>query len=256
MLSYQHLYHAGNQADVHKHASLAVLLTKMAQKDKPMTYLESHAGRGVYDLSAPEAVKTGEAAAGIEAFLKSGKAPADHPYIALLNRIRGEISPTVYPGSPFIAEALLRPTDSIHLMELHPREYQALYGLMRYPNTHLHHRDGFEGVLALCPPQPSRGLVFTDPSYEDKTDYAATARFVLKLHRKWATGVIAVWYPLLKGDPHLELTKALTEAGLPKLFRSEVLFEKPATALAGSGLIVVNTPFGTEDALRAVKNWL
>ena len=127
---------------------------------------------------------------------------------------------------------------------------------MRYPNTHLHRRDGFEGVLALCPPKPSRGLVFTDPSYENKTDYATTARFVLKLHRKWATGVIAVWYPLLKGDPHLELTKALTGAELPKLFQSEVLFRKPATALAGSGLIVVNTPFGTEDALRAVKDWL
>ncbi len=256
MLSYQHLYHAGNQADIHKHATLAVLLRKMAEKDKPMSYLESHAGRGVYDLNAPESAKTGEAAAGIEAFLKSGKAPEEHPYISLITRMRREISPSVYPGSPFIAEALLRPTDTIHLMELHPREYDALYRMMRYPNVHLHKRDGFEGVPALCPPTPARGIVFTDPSYEDKTDYATTARFVLKLHRKWATGVIAVWYPILKDNPHFDLTKPLSEAGLPKFFQSEILFKKPATALIGSGMIIVNTPFGTEDEMAEIKGWL
>ena len=255
MLSYQHGYHAGNPADVHKHAALCTVLEKLAQKDKPLTYIETHAGRGLYDLLSAMALKTNEAAFGIESVLKARKIPAGHPYLTLLNRLHSEIGNRYYPGSPFIAEALLRPTDTLHLMELHPQEYQALFRLMRYPNTHLHNRDGFEGALAICPPTPRRGMVFTDPSYEVKTEYEKTAKFVLKLHRKWAEGVIGVWYPILRENYHFDLIKPLQDADLPKFYNAEILFRHPKTAMLGSGILFVNTPFGTQSGLDAIKDW-
>lgn len=254
MLSYQHIYHAGNLADVHKHASLCVVLKHLTQKDKPLSYLETHAGRGIYDLSAAEALKTGEAANG---FLKMAalKHVKGHPYFELQKRIEREIGKNIYAGSPFIAEALLRSTDTLHLMELHPREYQALYKLMRYPNTHLHHRDGYEGGLALCPPTPRRGLLVIDPSYEVKTEYDKAANFILKLHKKWAEGVLFLWYPLLTENPHLPMTEKLKSAGLPKFYQSEVRFKGVKEGMIGSGLIIVNTPYQSEEELDDIKKW-
>ena len=132
MLSYQHIYHAGNLADVHKHALLAWMLAYLVTKDKPLTYLESHAGRGLYQLDAPEAVKTGEAAAGI-ARVADWFAP-DHPYAARLAETRALHGPQAYPGSPLIAALSLRPTDRMHLAELHPQEVAALSNTMSaYP---------------------------------------------------------------------------------------------------------------------------
>ncbi len=257
MLSYQHVYHAGCIADVHKHASLSVLLDVMARKDKPLTYIETHAGRGVYDLNAPEAEKTKEADKGIRAFLKAGKLPQDHPYTLLLRKMAAEIGENVYPGSPFIAEALLRPTDSIILSELHPQEYRALKRLTDYPNVHIHNRDGYEAVLALCPPTPRRGIVFIDPSYEIKTEYEKAAKTILKLHKKWAEGVIAVWYPVLASGEYQTLKEILLNAGLPKLYHNEISFRlnKGETGMAGSGLIIVNTPYGAENELEKIKEW-
>ena len=254
MLSYQHIYHAGNAADVHKHASLCVVLKHLTQKDKPLTYLETHAGRGIYDLTAAEALKTGEAAKG---YLKlaNDKKLHDHPYFELQSRIREEVGATLYAGSPFIAEALLRPTDTLHLMELHPQEYQALYKFMRYPNTHLHFRDGYEGGLALCPPHPRRGILVIDPSYEVKTEYGKAADFLLKLHKKWAEGVLFLWYPVLKEENHLPMVDKLKEAGLPKYHQSEIRFPSVREGMLGSGVIIVNTPYGCEEELNQIAGW-
>lgn len=255
MLSYQHIYHAGCAADVHKHASLSVLLNVMTQKDKPLTYFETHAGRGVYDLNAPEAEKTKEADKGIRAFLKSEKLPDSHPYISLLKKMTAEVGENVYPGSPFIAEALLRPTDTLILSELHPQEYRALKHIMSYPNVHIHNRDGYEAALALCPPTPRRGMVFIDPSYEIKSEYEKAAKTVLKLHKKWAEGVIAVWYPVLASGEYKALKDILLNAELPKLYANEVSFhlKKGQNGIEGSGLIVINTPYGAESELEKIK---
>lgn len=254
MLSYQHIYHAGNMADVHKHASLSVLLTHMAQKNKPLTYIETHAGRGIYDLESDESLKTQEAQKGFLAFVQKEQLK-DHPYFKLQKRLREEIGRNIYAGSPFIAEALLRQTDSIHLMELHPQEYQGLYRLMRYPNTHLHHRDGYEGGIAICPPQPRRGILVMDPSYEMETEYCAAAKFLTRLNKRWAEGVLFLWYPVLKEERHKPMLDKLKAAGLPKIYRSEVMFKKVKEGMLGSGLIIINTPFGVEKELNAVKEW-
>ena len=255
MLSYQHMYHAGNLADVHKHAALSVLLTKLTQKEKPLTYIETHAGRGIYDLSGDAAQKTHEAQNGIEHLLKLKKIPAAHPYFQLLQRVRAEVGKNIYPGSPFIAEALLRPTDTIHLMELHPQEYAKLRYFLNYPNVHVHKRDGYEGVLALTPPPVRRGVVLIDPSYEIKTEYALAAQKILKLAKKWPEAHIMVWYPLLEENRHHELLEPLKAAALKETFNQQVLFKNAVKGMIGSGVFIVNTPYGTRVELEKIAHF-
>lgn len=150
MLSYQHAYHAGNLADLHKHALLAWMLAYLAAKPKPLSYLETHAGRGLYDLAAPEAEKTGEADAGITRALAENWLAADHPLRLALETVRARHGATAYPGSPLIARHFLRPGDVAHLAELHPAEHQALAEVAGF--AHLHRQDGFQMAQALCPP--------------------------------------------------------------------------------------------------------
>lgn len=253
MLSYQHGYHAGNLPDVHKHAALAVLLAALTAKDKPLSYLESHAGRGLYDLAAPEARKTGEAREGVDAVLARAALPADHPWVEAVRRVRAVQGPTAYPGSPAIARALLRPGDRMHLMELHPQEHAALERGFRREGVHVHRRDGLEGLPAVVPPVPRRGLVLIDPSYEVKSDYAAVAALALTVHRKWPEAVILLWYPVLEAGLHGDLVDALDAAELPKVWRDQVDLVGSALRLRGSGLFCVNTPYAAESALRATS---
>ena len=126
---------------------------------------------------------------------------------------------------------------------------------MRYPNTHLHHRDGYEGGLALCPPQPRRGILVIDPSYEVKTEYDKAANFILKLHKKWEQGVIFLWYPILKEGQHIPMTEKLLSAGLPKLYHGEVRFAGVAEGMTGSGIMIINTPYQSEKELNEIKKW-
>ena len=211
MLSYQHAYHAGGPADLHKHAALAELLARLTAKPRGIAYVETHAGRGLYDLAAPEALKTGEAARGI------GRVAPDPatPFGRALAAARAAHGPDAYPGSPLIARTLLRPQDRLTLMELHPAEHRALRAALAGPGVAIHRRDGFEGALALAPFTPRRGLVLLDPSYEVKTDYAAAAGFVRRLLAKWPETAVLVWYPVLPAGRHRELLQGL--APLPVL---------------------------------------
>lgn len=250
MLSYQHIYHAGNLADVHKHSMLAWALSYMTRKDKPLSYLETHAGRGLYDLKDAAALKTGEAASGIT-IAQDWFAP-DHPYARVLARIRAKHGPNAYPGSPLIAAESLRQVDSIHLSELHPQEFSALKANMTPYGGIFRQKDGWEMAMSLCPPEPRRGLLLIDPSFEVKTDYQTIPGTLTKLHRKWGVGVIMLWYPVLTDAPHKSMIRNL-QAALPDALTHEVRFP-PARAghrMVGSGLFVVNAPFGfAEEAAQ------
>jgi len=245
MLSYQHLYHAGNLADVHKHALLAWMLAYLAAKDKPLTYLESHAGRGLYDLGAPEALKTGEAAAGIGR-LEAAFAP-DHPYRQALDRVRAQHGPRAYPGSPMLAALLLRDSDTVHLAEQHPQEFAALAAAMLPWPVRVHRADGFAKVLELTPPLPRRGLLLIDPSFETTADYDGLPRFIGQVARKWNVGILALWYPILRDGRHAAMLAAL-EAAHPGALRHEIRFPpaRDGHGLVGSGLFVINPPWGLE----------
>lgn len=256
MLSYQHIYHAGNPADVHKHALLCGMLSYLTAKDKPLSYLETHAGRGLYQLDAPEALKTGEASAGIGAVLARGGMAADHPYLGALAEVRASHGPAAYAGSPLLAAQFLRADDHMHLAELHPQEHAALEFAMSPYGARVHHRDGFDMAQAICPPSPRRGLMLIDPSYEVKTDYETIPDQIAKLHRKWNVGIICLWYPILTGKVHGPMLAALEAQNLPGALRHEVRFApvRAGHRMVGSGLFIVHAPFGTEqDAQRLNK---
>ncbi len=245
MLSYQHIYHAGNLADVQKHALLAFALEYMTRKDKPLTYIETHAGRGVYDLDAPEAAKTGEAAAGIS-LLEQGF-PPDHPYRRRLAETRALFGPRAYPGSPLVAALSLRDTDRLHLAELHPQEHTALVANMGRWGLDIQKRDGFEMALALTPPTPRRGVMLIDPSYEVKSDYASIPKVIAQIARKWNVGTIALWYPVLIDGPHAPMLRSLTET-FPDSFRHELRFPpvRDGHKMIGTGMWFLNPPYGIE----------
>ncbi|MBT8155011.1 23S rRNA (adenine(2030)-N(6))-methyltransferase RlmJ [Epibacterium ulvae] len=248
MLSYQHIYHAGNLADVQKHALLAWMLSYLTRKEKPLTYMESHAGRGLYQLDAPEAVKTGEAAAGVERVLTDGILPPDHPLLEAIADIRAKHGDHAYPGSPVIAASLLRVQDTMHFAELHPQEFAALEDALKGTGARNRQQDGYDLALSIAPPTPRRGMLLIDPSYEVKTEYARLPGIIAKLHRKWNVGIIALWYPILRDGRHAQMLNALEHQGLPGVVRHEVTF--PAArenhGMIGSGMFIVNAPYGME----------
>ncbi|WP_209428332.1 23S rRNA (adenine(2030)-N(6))-methyltransferase RlmJ [Pararhodobacter sp. SW119] len=245
MLSYQHLYHAGNLADVHKHALLAWMLGYLTGKPKPLSYLETHAGRGLYDLDAPEARKTGEAAQGI-ARVGHWFGP-DHPYAQAIAATRATHGAAAYPGSPLIASALLRPEDRLHLAEAHPAEHAALAQALPW-EAQIRHEDGFAMARARVPPTPRRGLMMIDPSYEVAADYTRMPDFIATMARKWPVGVIVLWYPILTDARHQDMLTDL-HAKFPEALRHEVGFPpaRPGHRMVGSGLFVVNAPWGLEE---------
>ena len=251
MLSYQHGYHAGNMADVHKHALLAVMLDYLARKEKPLTYMETHSGRGLYRLDGAEASKTGEAAQGIAVAERLGWLAPDHPFPRRRAEGRERFGPSCYPGSPLIAALSLRRYDVMTLAELHPQEFAALEETMTSFRATVLRQDGMEMALSRTPPEPRRGMLLIDPSYEMKEDYAALPRFVGAIARKWNVGVVALWYPVLSGEPHRGMLADLARAH-PDALRHEVRFPpaRDGHRMIGSGMFILNAPWGLEDEAR------
>ncbi|WP_299845876.1 23S rRNA (adenine(2030)-N(6))-methyltransferase RlmJ [uncultured Paracoccus sp.] len=245
MLSYQHAYHAGNLADLHKHTLLAVALDYLTRKDKQLSYIETHAGRGLYRLDSAEAQKTGEAAAGIRRAEAEGWLPAGHPFLQVLAAVRAAHGRAAYPGSPLIAAHFLRKSDNAHLAELHPAEHAALSWVAGFAT--IHRRDGFQVAQSLCPPTPRRGFMLIDPSYEVKTEYDEIPRQIDQIVRKWNVGTIALWYPILTDDRHLPMLTRLKQTHRQALV-SEIRFP-PVRAdhnMVGSGMFVINPPWGLD----------
>lgn len=255
MLSYQHAYHAGCLADVHKHAALALLLQELTRQPPRMTYVETHSGRGLYRLDSAEAKKTGEAQAGIVRLLAENALPADWPFTRLLRQVRARHGRNAYPGSPLIAQMLLRPEDRLHLFELHPAEHAALLRNLKGRNLRIGKEDGYRGALRLRPPSPPKGLVMVDPSFEVKAEYLQAAEFVRKQLRAWPEAVVLLWYPLLKAGHHEAMVEAMDEAGLPGYWHQQVRFCKPeeVRGMHGSGLFAVNLPTAVRPGLEALS---
>ncbi|MEL6888508.1 MAG: 23S rRNA (adenine(2030)-N(6))-methyltransferase RlmJ [Pseudomonadota bacterium] len=250
MLSYQHIFHAGNLADVHKHALLAWMLSYLTRKDKPLSYLETHAGRALYDLSADEATKTGEAAQGIARV--ADWFDADDPYLKVIRQTHEKHGQNAYAGSPLIADTLLRDGGTITLAELHPRECAALQHAL--PTAQVRQADGFAMAHAALPPTPRRGLMLIDPSYEVKADYDDIPRHIRKHARAWNVGIIALWYPILASRAHDNMLKTL-QNDHPEALRHEVRFPpaRPGHGMVGSGLFVIRPPFGLAERAAKLK---
>ncbi|MEO8443526.1 MAG: 23S rRNA (adenine(2030)-N(6))-methyltransferase RlmJ [Gammaproteobacteria bacterium] len=260
MLSYQHDYHAGNHADVLKHSVLALAIRALQKKDTPLRVLDAHAGSGIYDLRSHEARKNEEFAGGIKRVLAAPSPPPElKDYLAAvraLNRVGSDIY--LYPGSPQVARHLLRPDDHLELLELHPAAYAKLHrNFGRDPRVHIHGRDVFEGLPALLPPQERRGVVLMDSAYEVKEDFVGVVELLKTCHRRWATGVYLLWYPLIRHPLAERFPAKVRATGLPKLLQVELQVEIEAfNGMRGSGLCIVNPPFGLEGQLNQLLPWL
>ena len=257
MLSYRHGFHAGNHADVVKHLVLLGLLQKLLGKDKPFTYIDSHSGGGLYDLDSAAARVNSEHLTGvIPLWQKRGVDPLLNLYLDKVSEFNSTRALHHYPGSPSLALGCLRPDDRMHLLELHPAEVEALRTNMGRDNrVSIHHRDAFEGLLALTPPDPRRGLALIDPAYEEREDYQRVLSVVLKLQRRWPVGIIAVWYPLLarQRDRSTWFKATIARENLPDVLVIElsVLEQEEEFGMHGSGMLLINTPWQFREQIQA-----
>jgi 23S rRNA (adenine2030-N6)-methyltransferase len=250
-VNYRHAFHAGNIADVVKHAVLVQLIEQLRQKDTAFCYIDTHAGQGRYDLTSEAADKTGEFRDGIARLLALPEPP---PTLARYLALVRAAQPTpdrlqIYPGSPALVQALLRPQDRAILVELHPEDVGVLRAQFRRDaRIHVHHRDGYEALPAFVPPSERRGLVLIDPPYEERDELPALVAALQGAHQRWPTGQYAIWYPIKDAAPIARFHGALAGTGLRKLMLVE-LVATPDRALRGSGLVLVNPPWRIEDTL-------
>jgi 23S rRNA (adenine2030-N6)-methyltransferase len=269
MLAYRHAFHAGNHADVLKHLVLAEVLRHMGAKDKPYTLVDTHAGAGGYLLHEGFALKKLEFEQGIEKLWGRNDLPeALAHYAGIVKRFNGaegKAWPRLgrYPGSPLIAQALLRPDDPLHLYELHTADFKLLVeALGERPHTRIHHADGFAGLKGELPPPSRRGVVLIDPSYELKTDYAATLAAVREAQKRFAQAVMLVWVPQVQWRESVDLPQRLKSAAqaAPRgWLHARLTLQAPddkGFGLMGSHMLVVNPPFGLHETLQACLPYL
>ena len=260
MLSYQHEYHCGNHADVLKHSILALTIRALQRKDKPLRVIDTHAGSGIYDLDSPEARRNAEFQSGIGRILSAAAPPPEiEAYLAAVRASNPEAGTLrCYPGSPQIAHHLLRPQDHLELLELHPRALARLRrSFGRDARTHIHDRDSYEGLPGLVPPPERRGLVLIDPSYEVRREPAAVIEAVTAGHGRWPGGSWLIWYPLLRDPQTARLPAKLAATGIRRIFHTRLQIEADGyLGLRGSGLLVINPPYGLDTALANLLPWL
>ena len=259
-MNYRHAFHAGNFADVHKHAVLARILTHLRQKPAAFRVIDSHAGGGRYDLAAEEATRSGEWRDGIgrvwDAAAEAEDAPARAllaPYLEAVAAANAGSSLRTYPGSPQIARHWLRSQDRLIACETEPQAAAGLNATLRGdPRAKALAIDGWTALAAYVPPKERRGVVFIDPPYEEAADFTRLSAALAAAHRKWPTGIYVAWYPIKTRDAPDALARRLQRLSMAKILRSELVLH-PSVAdagLAGSGLITVNPPFTLEADLR------
>jgi 23S rRNA (adenine2030-N6)-methyltransferase len=288
MFSYRHAFHAGNHADVLKHTVLIAILRHLLQKDTALTVFDTHAGAGLYRLDGEYAETSGEAANGFLKLISStntpaapvkkaspttksvaeGLAPVIQDYLDLVASFNNKGSHKVYPGSPFIIQRLLGERDKLKVFEIHPTDAKTLSAniaqLEAGRQVAVLREDGFEGIKKFLPPPARRALVFSDPSFEIKTDYARVVAMVADSLVRFATGTYAVWYPIIPRpeahDVPRKLKTLATKAGKSWLNASLTVKSSKLTAdeagevirpgLPASGMFIINPPHTLKAALQ------
>ena len=261
MLAYRHAFHAGNHADVLKHIVLMLVLRHMNAKPKPYRYVDTHGGAGGYSLEGRYAQKKGEYERGIGRLWTRTDLPevvAD--YVALVRRFNPDGVLAQYPGSPALAQMLLRPHDQLRAFELHPTEQKILRAtLAATPSAIAYDGDGFVGLKSQLPPSSRRAAVLIDPSYEGNGDYGRVVATLREALARFAPGVYMVWYPQVSKLEAASLPKRL-EALAPKgWLHARLSVQQPDAqgfGLAGSGMFVINPPHALAAQLQAVLPWL
>jgi 23S rRNA (adenine2030-N6)-methyltransferase len=257
-MNYRHAFHAGNFADVLKHAILCRLLVHLCRKAAAFRAIDTHAGSGLYDLSGPEAERTGEWRGGIGLLTTIRDEAARTllaPYLDAVAALNPANELTCYPGSPALVRAFLRSQDRLIACELEPAAAAALaaafHGDRRIKTLAL---DGWTALSAFVPPKERRGLVLVDPPFEQPGEFERLARGLAIAHRKWATGTYLLWYPIKQLKDATDFAHALTRLGIAKILRAELTVGTVAegSPLAATGVIVVNPPWPLHDELAVM----
>ena len=254
-MNYRHAFHAGNFADVVKHAVLARIITHLKEKPAAFRVIDTHAGAGLYDLSGPEASRTGEWREGIGRLRAAQLAPDARALLAPYLEVVAALNPggdlKVYPGSPALAQSLLRDRDRLVACEREPNAARALatfvHGDARARAVEI---DGYTALNAYVPPKERRGLVLIDPPYEQPDEFERLAQALANAYRKWPTGIYALWYPIKNLRETAAFARRIAASGIARVLRAELtLTQADGERLGGSGLIVVNPPWRLEAEL-------
>ncbi len=258
-MNYRHAFHAGNFADVVKHAVLALLIERLKEKEAAFRVIDTHAGTGFYDLTASQAARTGEWRQGIGRLMTHTLDPALtdllQPYLTVLKIANGGGELTRYPGSPWIARELMRRQDRLTACELHPEDAATLRDLFegdRQVKTIM--LDGWLALGSFVPPKERRGLVLVDPPFEERDDFDKLVSGLKAAHRRWPAGTYALWYPV-KDVVAIDRFRAdLARSEIPRIIRAELLIRSRAATgrFNGTGLVICNPPWKFEETLAAL----
>ncbi len=262
-MNYRHIYHAGNFADVLKHAVLALVIEHLKLKEQPFRVIDTHAGIGLYDLASEEAQKTGEWRDGIGRILDA-EPPAEiaailAPYLEVVRAENGGGALQRYPGSPLIARRLMRTCDRLVVNEAHPEDaarLAALFAKDRVAKTLA--LDGWNALKALLPPKERRGVVLIDPPFEEPGEFRRLIEGLAAAHRRFATGTVILWYPIKDVRIARAFSRDAAALGIPKLLSAELFVRTPMSEgeLAGTGLLILNPPFTLEEKLAKLMPYL
>ena len=249
-MNYRHAYHAGNFADVVKHAVLALVIEHLKLKPAPFRVIDTHAGIGVYDLSSEAPQKTGEWREGVGRVIETRFSPAAAemlaPYLGVVRRLNGGGPIARYPGSPLLARELLRSNDRLVVNELHPEDQNELKRLFAHDGqVKVMTLDGWTALKALLPPPERRGVTLIDPAFEQTGELDRLVDGLEEAVRRFANGTYLLWYPIKGAKPVAAFHSRLAELGLPKVTAIELMIRGPEdeTRLNGAGLVAVNAPF-------------
>jgi 23S rRNA (adenine2030-N6)-methyltransferase len=260
MLSYRHAFHAGNHADVLKHFIEVQLLRYMAQKDKPFWYIDTHAGAGCYALDSGYATQNAEYESGIARLWDRDDLPESlADYVALVKHINPDGQMKLYPGSPMVAQELLRDGDRMRLFELHPSDSEILQQNFSGQGVLIQTADGFGALKSMLPPPPRRALVLIDPPYEDKQDYQRVVSALREGLKRFSSGVYAVWYPQLQRSDARQLPEQLKQLPVKSWLNVALSVQglsMDGFGMHGSGMFILNPPWNLHGVLQQVMPYL
>ncbi len=253
-MNYRHAYHAGGIADVFKHVVLIGLLTRLMQKESALFVLDTHAGTGLYDLSATEPGKTREFEDGIgKLFPAAASSPLLARYLRQVHAYNPNGALTFYPGSPLLIASILRPQDRAAFCELHAQDAATLRRTLRpYSNAAAHRRDGYEAIGALLPAREKRGLVLIDPPFEAGTELRDAAKALRLAHNRFPQATLAFWYPVKERPALWRFEEEMIASGIRNQLTIEFMVrdEGDSRNLNGSGMLLVDPPWQVEEELR------
>lgn len=260
MLSYRHGFHAGNFADVLKHSLTTLVIAALKQKDKPFVYIDTHAGAGKYSLKSEFSQKTGEYQQGIARIWGIPEPPLElKDYLAAVRAENTGRQLVRYPGSPQLVRRLVRAQDRLQLSELHGTDFDALHQLFAQDNqVSIAKENGLEMLAKKLPPIQKRGFVLIDPSYEMKADYNLVVDALIGAHKHFATGIYALWYPVIDRSVTERMLKRLEESGIPRQLRIELCIAADGAmrGMTGSGMLFINPPWQLASQAETLLPWL